>query len=102
MEDEQVDLVDAQLAGALVEGVEGLVVAVVTDPDLGFDEDVLAIDATAADGIADTALVAVRSGGVDVAVADAQRGLISTPLLRVNVVVIGSPADRQHGEAVRP
>jgi hypothetical protein len=34
VEDQQVDLVDAELAGALVEGVQRLVVAVVADPDL--------------------------------------------------------------------
>ena len=107
VEDEQVDVVDAELAGALVEGVEGLVVAVVADPHLGLDEHVVAVDAAAADGVADAAFVAVGGGGVDVAVADAQ-GLstatsvssggvwktpkpmagIVTPLLRVNVVVV--------------
>ena len=75
VEDEQVDLVDAELAGALVEGVEGLVVAVVADPHLGLDEHVVAVDAAAADGVADAALVGVGGGGVDVAVADAQGGL---------------------------
>jgi hypothetical protein len=39
VEDEQVDLVDAELAGAFLVAVEGLVVAVVADPDLGFEED---------------------------------------------------------------
>ena len=73
VEDEQVDLVDAELAGALVERVEGLVVAVVADPHLGLDEHVVAVDAAAADGVADAALVAVGGGGVDVAVADTQR-----------------------------
>jgi hypothetical protein len=37
VENQQVDLVDAKLAGALVEGVQGLVVPVVGDPDLGLD-----------------------------------------------------------------
>ena len=35
VQDEQVDLVDAELAGTLVEAMQGLVVAVVADPDLG-------------------------------------------------------------------
>ena len=48
VEDQQVDLVDAELAGALVEAVQGLVVAVVADPDLGLDEDLVAVDAGAA------------------------------------------------------
>ena len=36
---QQVDLVDTQLAGALVEGVQRLVIAVVADPDLGLQKD---------------------------------------------------------------
>ena len=48
VQDQQVDLVDAELAGALVEAVQGLVVAVVADPDLGLDEDLGAVDAGAA------------------------------------------------------
>ena len=34
-----------ELARALVEGVQRLVVAVVADPDLGLDEDLRAVDA---------------------------------------------------------
>jgi hypothetical protein len=75
VEDQQVDLVDAELAGALVEGVQGLVVAVVGDPDLGLDEDLRAVETRATDRFADLALVAVRRGGVDVAVTGRQRGL---------------------------
>ena len=44
MQDQQVDLVDAELAGALVERVQGLVVAVVADPDLGLDEHLVAVE----------------------------------------------------------
>jgi hypothetical protein len=44
VEDEQVDLLDAELSGALVEAVEGLVVAVVGDPDLRLEEHVGAVD----------------------------------------------------------
>ena len=47
VQDEQVDLVDAELAGALVEAVQRLVVAVVADPDLGLDEDLVPVDAGA-------------------------------------------------------
>ena len=72
MQDQQVDLVDAELAGALVEAVQRLVVAVVADPDLGLNEDLVAGEPGAVDGFADLALVAVRRGGVDVAVAAAQ------------------------------
>ena len=69
VQDQQVDAVDAELAGALVERVEGFVVAVVADPHLGLDEHLVAVDAGAADGLADLALVGVGGGGVDVAVA---------------------------------
>jgi hypothetical protein len=75
VQDEQVELVGAELGGALVEGVQGLVVAVVADPDLGLDEDVRPADAGAADGLADLALVAVGGGGVDVPVAGLQGAL---------------------------
>src|SRR5437773_9343137 len=40
VQEQQVDLVDAELAGALVEAVQRLVVAVVADPDLRLQEDV--------------------------------------------------------------
>ena len=69
VQDQQVDLVDAELAGALVEGVQGLVVAVVADPDLGLDEHLVAGQAGAADGLADLPFVAVGGGGVDEPVA---------------------------------
>ena len=39
VEDEQVDLVDAKLAGALLEAVQSFVVPVVADPYLGLQED---------------------------------------------------------------
>ena len=39
VQDQQVDLLDAELAGALVEAVQRFVVAVVADPDLGLQED---------------------------------------------------------------
>jgi hypothetical protein len=75
VEQEEVDLVDAELAGALVEGVQSGVVAVVGDPGLGLDEDVGAVESGAADGFADLTLVAVGGGGVDEPVAGGQCGL---------------------------
>jgi len=39
VEDEQIDLVDAKLAGALLEAVQSFVVPVVTDPDFRFEDD---------------------------------------------------------------
>jgi hypothetical protein len=38
VEDQQVDLLDAELARALLEPVQRLVIAVVGDPDLGLQE----------------------------------------------------------------
>ena len=75
VQDQQVDPVDAELAGALLEAVQRLVVAVVADPDLGLQEDVGPVDAGVGDGLADLALVPVRGGGVDVPVAGRERGL---------------------------
>jgi hypothetical protein len=63
VQDQQVELLDAELAGRLVEGVQRGVVAVVGDPDLGFDEDLVASQPGAADRLADLPLVAVCRGG---------------------------------------
>ena len=75
MQDEQVQVVDAELAGSFLPGVQRLVVAVVADPDLGLDEHVGTVEAGAADAFADLPLVAVGGGGVDVPVAGSKRGL---------------------------
>ena len=75
VQDEQVDLVDAELAGALVEPVQSFVVAVVADPDLRLDEHLVPIESGGVDGLTDLALVAVGGSGVDVPVAGAQRRL---------------------------
>ena len=72
VQDQQVDLVDAELAGALLEAVQGLVVAVVADPDLGLHEHLGAVQVRRGDRFADLPLVAVRGGGVDVPVAGLQ------------------------------
>ena len=74
VQDQQVDLVDAELAGALVEGVQRLVISVVADPDLGLQEDRRATTLRRVHRFADLALVAVCGGRVDVAVAGAERG----------------------------
>jgi hypothetical protein len=75
MQEQQVEVVDAELAGALVERVQRGVIAVVADPDLRLKEDVIAGDARAANAFADLALVAVGGGCVDQPVADTQRRL---------------------------
>lgn len=99
MEDEQVDLFDAELAGALLKPVQRLVVAVVGDPDLRLDEDLGAVQPRGADRLADLALVAVGSGGVDVAVAGRQRGLNGGGGLFVRALK-DAEAERGHGDAV--
>jgi len=71
MEQQQVDLFDAQLAGAFVERMERGLVAVVADPDLRLDEHLFAGDVGLADALSDLALVGVGGGGVDVAIAKA-------------------------------
>ena len=82
MQDQQVDLLDAELPGALLEGVQRFVVAVVADPDLGLHEHVGAVKAGAVNRLADLAFVAVRGGGVDVPIpglecsADGVTGLV--------------------------
>jgi len=75
VEDQEVDLLDAELAGTLLEPVQRLVVAVVGDPDLRLQEHVRAVQARGTERLAHLALVPVGGGGVDVAVAVAQRGL---------------------------
>jgi hypothetical protein len=110
VQDQQVDLVDAELAAALVEAVQGLVVAVVADPDLGLEKP-RTVKVGGGDGFANLALVAVDGGGVDVAVAGLQAAVTAsrvssggvwntpspragrvTPLFRVRVVTSGMDA----------
>jgi hypothetical protein len=57
VQDQQVDLVDSKLAGALVEAVQRLVVAVVADPDLGLQKDLRAVQARTAHRFSDLPLV---------------------------------------------
>jgi hypothetical protein len=70
---QQVDLLDAELAGTLVERVQGLVVAVVADPHLGLDEHLGAVHARAANTLTHLTLVEVGGSGVDQPVADPER-----------------------------
>lgn len=65
VQEQQVDLVDAELASALVERVQRLVESVVADPDLRLDEDLVPGETGLADRVADAALVRIRSRGVD-------------------------------------
>ena len=75
VQQEQVDLLDAELLRALVERVQRCVVPVVADPHLRLDEHLVAVDAGAPECLADLSLVAVGSGCVDVAVTLGDRGL---------------------------
>jgi len=69
VQDQQVELLDAELPDGLFERVQGLIKPVVGDPDLGLDEDLVAGEPTATDGLADLALVAISRSCVDVSVA---------------------------------
>ena len=78
MDQEQVDLVEAEVGQGLVEGLArhvGLVEAVV---ELAGDEQLVARDPGGADRLADALLVAVHLGGVDVPVAGLE-GLSGDP-----------------------
>jgi hypothetical protein len=103
----EIDVIEPQPGEAGVERAPGAVETLVVVPQLGGDEDLGPRQAAGAHRVADVALVAVVLGGVDVAIADAQRfphrapGLlaarrqntprprrgISTPLFRRNDVV---------------
>jgi hypothetical protein len=71
----QVDHIDAEPAAAGLERVQRRPVAVVVVPQLGGDEDLLALQATRPQTDADVGLVAVDAGGVDVSVAGPQSSL---------------------------
>jgi hypothetical protein len=75
VEQEEVDVVEAEPAQAAVEAGECLLVAVVADPKPRRDEHDAAVDSGAADAFADLALVAVDGGGVDEPVAVRDRRL---------------------------
>jgi hypothetical protein len=103
VQDQQVDLIDPELAGALLEPVQRLGVSVIADPNLGLQEHLRPVETRGVDRLTDLAFVAVRGGGVDVPVPGVQCGPhgitcfvwgcledrpsagISTPLLRVIV-----------------
>jgi hypothetical protein len=65
MQEQQVDLADAQLAGALAERVQRRVVAVVGDPQLGLHENLVPLDSRSANALAHLALVHIGGRGVD-------------------------------------
>src|SRR5699024_535879 len=70
-EDEvEVDVVAAELLYARLERTLGLLGSVAIVPQLGGDEELVTGDAGLRDGAAHALLIAVDSGGVDVAVAD--------------------------------
>ncbi len=72
VQDQKVDLVDTELAGALLECMQRLVVSVIADPDLGLQEDLRPVHVGAVDRLADLALIAVSRRGVDVPVPGAE------------------------------
>jgi hypothetical protein len=70
VDEEQVQVVEAEVGQRPVVGAQGVVAAVEAVVQLAGHEDLVAGDARARDGLADTLLVAVHLGGVDVPVAD--------------------------------
>ena len=75
VQNQQVDLVHAELEGAFVERVQGRLVPVVADPYLRLEEHVRAVHPRAPDCFADLAFVAVAGGSINVPVAGTQRVL---------------------------
>ena len=69
----EVNLVDAKQARALVEGAQGLVIAMVGVPHLRGHEDVVAVKLAATQRLTDAALIVVEVRRVDVSVADLER-----------------------------
>jgi hypothetical protein len=74
VQQEEIDVVDAEPPQAAVEADECLV-AVVADPELGDHEDLAAVDLGAPDPLADLALVAIGGGRVDEGIAARDRSL---------------------------
>ena len=99
MQDQEVDLVDAQLARALFKAVQRFVIAEIVDPDLGLDEDLGARQTRAGDRLADAALIAIGGGGIDVAISDPQRFGDRRPCL-VGRGLEHAIAERRHFNAI--
>src|SRR5450755_2816156 len=74
MDQEQVDVVEAQLAEGCLERAVSVVRPVVAVIELAGDEHLCSVQAGAAYGLPDAALVAVHLGGVDVPVAHLECG----------------------------
>jgi hypothetical protein len=71
VDQEEVDALDVEVGEGLVEGSEGIVVAVAVVVEFARHEDVGPVETRSGDGLADLLLVAVHLRGVDVAVPDA-------------------------------
>jgi len=112
VDEEQVDVVGAQIRQRLVEGPAGVIRAVKTVVELAGDEHVATVDTRIPDALTDAFLVAVHLSGVDVPVADLHRrangrcGLFRgnlvhpEPQLRdLMAVVQGDERDAAHGGA---
>jgi hypothetical protein len=82
MQKQQVDLVDAELAGALVESAQRALVAVVGDPELRLPEDLVPPDVRAANALAGVALVHVSGCVIDQPVAHRHRRLYGAGRVR--------------------
>jgi hypothetical protein len=99
VDEEEVDVVEAERGEGCVDGAQSLVVAVVKALKLGGDEDVLARDPGVADAAPDGVFVAVGGRGVDEAVAAAQGA--GDGLLGVGAPQgPGAQSEAWHGDAV--
>lgn len=65
MQQEKVDVLEAEASEAALEADESFVVAVIAVPQLRGDEQLAAVDSRRADRLADFAFVVVRGGGID-------------------------------------
>ncbi len=78
VEEVEVHVVEPELLTALLEGAQCLLVAVIADPQLGRDEQLIPVDAAAADALADLPLVEVGRRRVDKPVPAGDRDLDGT------------------------
>jgi len=85
MNEKQVEVVEAELLEALIDGFQRRLISLVPPRDLGRDEDLLPFDAALRDTLAHCLLVTVRLGGIDVPVAGLQR--LQNGGLRVVVLI---------------
>ena len=68
MDQEKIEIIQAQLVHGFIKGTQGQVIAVVCIPQLGRDKEILPGHAAQADGFSHAFLVAVGLGGIDMCI----------------------------------